>query len=135
MEASFQESRLKAGDAVELYVSRNIVEGSRAAVIIVHGLCEHSERYNYVASRFNACGYSVYRFDNRGHGRSGGERGYVDDFNEFIDDTEKVVELVNRENPKLPVFMLGHSLGGFIAAAYSIKYPGRLVRCFPGRQA
>ena len=95
--------------------------------IIVHGLCEHSGRYDYVTAKFNACGYSVYRFDNRGHGRSGGDRGYVNDFNEFIDDAEKIVDMVKKANPKIPVFMLGHSMGGFITAAYGVKYPGRLA--------
>jgi acylglycerol lipase len=114
------------GGGVDLYVSKNIVENPKAVIMIVHGICEHSGRYDYVTAKFNAFGYSVYRFDNRGHGRSGGERGYIDNFNELIDDTEKVVGLMKQENPKLPVFMLGHSLGGFIAAAHAIKYPGRL---------
>lgn len=127
METKFQESRLSVGNGVDLYVSENIVENPRAIIIVVHGLCEHSGRYNYVAARFNAFGYSVYRFDNRGHGRSGGERGYIDNFNELIDDAEKVVDMVKQENPGLPVFMLGHSLGGFITAAHAVKYPGRLA--------
>lgn len=126
MQAKFQETRLVAGGNIELYVSKNLMENPKAIVIIVHGLCEHSGRYDYVADKFNAFGYSVYRFDNRGHGRSGGERGYVDDFNELIDDAEKIVDLAAQENPKRPLFMLGHSLGGFIAAAYGVKYPGRL---------
>ena len=126
MQAKFQETRLMAGGNIELYVSKNLVENPKAVVIIVHGLCEHSGRYDYVAGKFNAFGYSVYRFDNRGHGRSGGERGYVADFNELIDDTEKIVDLVAQENLKRSLFMLGHSLGGFIAAAYGVKYPGRL---------
>src|SRR5664280_2138450 len=102
MQAKFQETRLVAGGNIELYVSKNLMENPKAIVIIVHGLCEHSGRYDYVADKFNAFGYSVYRFDNRGHGRSGGERGYVDDFNELIDDAEKIVDLAAQENPKRP---------------------------------
>jgi lysophospholipase len=52
------------------------VEKPKAIVIIVHGLCEHCGRYDYVVSKLNSPGYSVYRFDNRGHGKSEGERTY-----------------------------------------------------------
>jgi acylglycerol lipase len=126
MATKTQESKLAAGNGVELFVSKNIIEKPKAVIIIVHGLCEHSGRYDYVTAKLNSFGYSVYRFDNRGHGRSGGDRGYVDDFNELIDDAEKVVAMVKKENPGLPVFMLGHSLGGFISASHGVKYPGRL---------
>lgn len=123
---AIQESKLEVGGGVELFVAKHAVDHPRCVVVIVHGLCEHSGRYLAVAAGFNAFGYAVYRFDNRGHGRSGGERGHVNDFNEFIDDAEKVVAWVKKENPGLPVFMLGHSMGGFIAAAHAVKYPGRL---------
>lgn len=122
-----QVSKLKVDDGVNLSVSKNFVESPKAAVIIVHGLCEHAGRYDYVASRLNDFGYSVYRFDNRGHGRSGGERGYIDDYQIFIDDTEKIVSIAKKENPGIPLFMLGHSMGGFITAFYGVKYPGRLA--------
>jgi len=121
-----QKTKLTVGNGVELFVTKNLPDQLRAVIVIIHGLCEHSGRYDHVTERLNYFGYSVYRFDNRGHGRSGGERGYVADFNEFIDDTEKVVAMARRENPTLPVFMLGHSLGGFIAASFGIKYPGFL---------
>lgn len=126
MKSTFQESKLAAGDGVKLYTSKNVIKNPKAVIIIVHGICEHSGRYDYVTAKLNSFGYSVYRFDNRGHGRSGGDRGYIDDFNDFIDDTEKIVAMVKQENPKHPVFMLAHSMGGFIAAAYGVKYPGRL---------
>jgi len=126
MKVNVQEVRLTAGDDVDLFVSKHVLADARAVIVIVHGLCEHSGRYQYVTAEFNNFGYSVYRFDNRGHGRSGGDRGYINDFNELIDDAQKVVDRVRLENPGLPVFMLGHSLGGFIAAACAVKYPGRL---------
>ncbi len=126
MEVNVQEVRLTAGDDVDLFVSEHVPAHARAVLVIVHGLCEHSGRYQYVTAKFNDFGYSVYRFDNRGHGRSGGDRGYINDFNELIDDAQKVVDKVRLDNPGLPVFMLGHSLGGFIAAACAVKYPGRL---------
>ena len=121
-----EEKTMKAEDGIEIFVTQNFVDRPRLLVVIVHGICEHSGRYAYTASRFNEWGYSVYRFDNRGHGRSGGERGYVESYERFIEDTDLVVQAARQENPGLPVFLLGHSMGGFISVAYGIKYPDRL---------
>jgi acylglycerol lipase len=120
-------TKLKIDDNINLCLVKNFVDNPKAAVIIVHGLCEHAGRYDYVASRFNYFGYSVYRFDNRGHGLSDGARGYIEDYNIFIDDTDKIVEVAKTEQSDIPLFMLGHSMGGFISAFYGVKYPRRLT--------
>lgn len=112
---------------VELFMTVNRASAPRAVVVIVHGLCEHLGRYDQVTRELGEAGFSVYRFDNQGHGRSGGERGYLDDFQTFIDDADLLVAKAKQENPGLPVFMLGHSMGGFITAAYGVKYPGKLA--------
>lgn len=112
---------------VELFVTVNRAPAPRAVVVLVHGLCEHLGRYDQVTRELGEAGLSVYRFDNQGHGRSGGERGYLDDFHAFIDDADLLVAKAKQENPGLPVFMLGHSMGGFITAAYGVKYPGKLA--------
>lgn len=127
METKFLESKIAVKNDLFLYLSKSIIEKPKGIVIIVHGLCEHSGRYDYVTKCLNSAGYCVYRFDNRGHGRSGGDRGYIDDFSEFIDDAKEVLNLAGRENIGIPVFMLGHSLGGFIAAALAVKYPDGLA--------
>ena len=121
-----RQGMVKANDGIDLFLSQSNVNDPKAVFVIVHGLCEHSGRYDYVASRLNDWGYSVYRFDNRGHGRSGGKPAFVDDFQNFIDDAETVVGTAIKENPNVPLFMLGHSMGGFITACYGVKYPGRL---------
>ncbi len=121
-----QDGRIKSFDSTELYFKKDIPEDPKAIVVIVHGLCEHLGRYDYLAQHFNEFGYGVYRFDNRGHGKSGGEKGYIDDFMYFIDDANVLVELAKADYPNLPVFMLGHSMGGFIAAAYGVKYTDKL---------
>ncbi len=127
MSVMARERKINTRDETELFVKHNAVDSPKAAVVIVHGLCEHSGRYDYAAAKLNAFGYSVYRFDNRGHGRSGGEQGYLDDYQLYIEDTERIVETVSGENPGLPLFMLGHSMGGFIACAYGVQNPGRLA--------
>ncbi|WMJ79172.1 alpha/beta hydrolase [Clostridium sp. MB40-C1] len=120
------EEKLKSFDETELYYREDLPDKMKAVIIIVHGLCEHLGRYDYVTQKFNAFGYGVYRFDNRGHGRSGGERGYVENFMNFIEDTDRIIELCSKENPDVPLFMLGHSMGGYISAAYGSKYKEKL---------
>ena len=117
---------LTLNDGVKMYLKKEIPKDKKAVVIIVHGLCEHSGRYDYLNRRLYDKGFGVYRFDNRGHGKSGGERGDIEDFQKFIDDTDEIVDLVKSENPNTPVFMFGHSMGGFITAAYGVKYKNRL---------
>jgi acylglycerol lipase len=126
MDKKSEESLMTADDGIELLLIRNLTDRPRAVMVIVHGICEHSGRYSYTTSRFNTWGYSVYRFDLRGHGRSGGERGYVEDYERFIDDTDMIVNAARQENPGLPIFLLGHSMGGFITVTYGVKHQDRL---------
>ena len=65
-----QEYMFESFDGTELYGKTDSVADPRGVVVIVHGLCEHQGRYDYLTMRLNARGYSVYRFDHRGHGRS-----------------------------------------------------------------
>lgn len=120
------EKKVKSFDGTELFCVKNLVANPKAVLVIVHGLCEHLGRYNYLTEKLNKFGYSVYRFDNRGHGKSGGERGYIEDFQYFFDDADVIVDLAMTENKGIPVFMLGHSMGGFITAGYGIKYRNKL---------
>lgn len=109
---------LKAFDGTDIFMTRDTVENPRAVLIIVHGLAEHGGRYDYVTAKLKEKSISVYRFDNRGHGRSGGLRGNNDDLDKFLKDADLIVSLAQKENQGKPVFMLGHSMGGLIAAAY-----------------
>ena len=120
------QGNVQVAENISLFTEKNPVPNPKGAVVIVHGLAEHLGRYDYVVSRLNEAGYTTYRYDHRGHGRSDGERGYLEDFSIFIDDTDQIVDKARTENPDLPVFMLGHSMGGYITAAYGVKYPGRL---------
>ena len=120
------EEMFSSFDSTKLYLCRDIPDECRAVVVVIHGLCEHQGRYAYLTGLFNAGGVGVYRFDHRGHGRSEGERTFYNDFNEMIDDANAVVELAKKENPQLPVFVLGHSMGGFCAALFGAKYPGKV---------
>ncbi len=126
MENKVKERKMTAKDGIEIFTTCNLTDHPKAVVVLVHGICEHLGRYDHTTSRFNEWGYSVYRFDNRGHGRSGGERGYVESYERFLEDTDMVITAARQENPGVPIFLLGHSMGGFISVAYGVKYPDRL---------
>jgi acylglycerol lipase len=121
-----EEQTVMTQDGTELFHIKDLPADPKAIVVLVHGLAEHCGRYDYVVQKLNEFGYGVYRFDNRGHGRSGGKRGYLDDFQIFIDDADLFVDRAKDESPDLPLFMLGHSMGGFITAGYGCKYSGKL---------
>jgi alpha-beta hydrolase superfamily lysophospholipase len=89
----------------------------KAALLLVHGLAEHSGRYADLARHFVALGHAVYGIDHVGHGRSGGARAYVQRFQDFLTPLETFLDMVSRWQPGKPVFLAGHSMGGLIAAA------------------
>lgn len=115
-------------DDTKLYLNKETVQEAKAGVVIVHGLCEHQGRYDYAAKLLHEAGFSTYRFDHRGHGRSEGEQAHYSDFNELLDDTNVVVDIAIAENPDIPVFLIGHSMGGFTVSLYGCKYPDKGLR-------
>ena len=115
---------------MQIYYAKNTdVQDMRAVVVMVHGLAEHLGRYNESAEALNAAGYGVYRLDNKGHGKTGvanGDQGYVEDFSEYYEDIDLVVDIAKAENPGKPVYMLGHSMGGLLTAMYGVTYTSKL---------
>ena len=96
---------------------------TKAVIAIVHGGGEHSGRYRNAADYLVPRGYAVYAYDLRGHGKSPGKRGHVNRFREYLDDTDGFLNFVREQAPGKTVFLLGHSLGGVIAAAYALEHP------------
>lgn len=92
---------------------------ARAAMLIVHGIGEHSGRYEHVGAAFAAAGIDALAFDQRGFGLTGGRRAYVKTFDHFLDDIEAL--LAGRRSLGVPLILMGHSLGGLIAAAYLVS--------------
>ena len=97
-----------------------------AVLVVVHGLAEHSGRYSNLVNYFVPKGYAVYSFDQRGHGKSEGTRGYVERFSYYLDDLKTFCDMVSREHKSTKVFMVGHSMGGTIATAYAINHQSEL---------
>ncbi|KAJ49277.1 alpha-beta hydrolase superfamily lysophospholipase [Clostridium tetanomorphum] len=120
------EFKIKTYDGIEIFCKKDVPKDAKAMIVIVHGLCEHLGRYDYFTEKLNEFGYGVYRFDNRGHGKSGGERGYLENFQNFLQDANKIVDIAKEEHKDLPIFMFGHSMGGLITAAYGMKYTNKL---------
>ncbi len=91
----------------------------RGVVLIVHGLGEHAGRYDHVARQLNDWGFAVRGYDHYGHGDSAGVRGTLPHDNRLIEDLADVVESTRgRMDADVPLLLLGHSMGGLVAARY-----------------
>jgi len=120
-----KERYFKSFDGMPLFMKSNRLPESKAVLLIVHGLCEHLGRYEYMTGKLLERNYAVYRFDHRGHGKSEGQPAHYDDFHTLVDDVNAAVELVKVENPDLPLYVIGHSMGGFAVTTFAMKYPGK----------
>jgi acylglycerol lipase len=94
----------------------------RAIIAIVHGYAEHSDRYSHVATNLVEQGFAVYSFDLRGHGKSSGDRCYVDAFSDYLTDLDRFLTEIRQQHPERELFLLGHSMGGAIALRYVLDY-------------
>lgn len=118
----FREDRLERPDGASLFRRRLVPEGDlRGVVLVVHGMSEHCGRYEPVCRRLASRGLASVAYDHRGHGRSDGERGTVEDFGDFLDDLQAILLETREEFPGLPLFVLAHSMGGLIFAAYLLE--------------
>ena len=95
----------------------------RAILTIVHGFGEHSGRYGNVIAEATARGMTVYGFDHRGHGRSPGQRGHIDRWEDYRGDVKAFLGMVGKNMPNQPIFLFGHSMGALIALDYLLRYP------------
>ena len=114
----------KSADGNRLFWRRHTPDGSpRAALLIVHGLAEHSGRYLHVLDSFANAGFDCWAHDYRCHGQSPGLRVHVQHFDEFLTDLDAVRGLVSKARPDLPLFLIGHSQGGLIVLREALAHP------------
>lgn len=97
-----------------------------AVIVICHGVNSHSGQHTWTAEQFVNDGYAVYAHDHRGRGRSEGERFYVDDVKQYVDDLAAFIEIAKAENPGKSVFLLGHSMGGVVSCTYALDYQSKI---------
>ncbi|MFB6229935.1 MAG: lysophospholipase [Salinibacter sp.] len=110
-------------DGLTLFTRRWLPdEEPQATVLLVHGYAEHSGRYDHVAATFVEQGAAVYAYDQRGHGRSGGRRAYVDRFGQYLKDLDRFRQHVQSQTPDVPVFLFGHSMGGLASLLYVLNH-------------
>ena len=93
--------------------------GPRYVAVLCHGYGEHIGRYEQVAEDLLARGAEVYGLDHLGHGRSAGDRVLIEDYDGVVADLHTLVQHAVRENPHVPLVLIGHSMGGLIAARYA----------------
>jgi alpha-beta hydrolase superfamily lysophospholipase len=115
-------------DGTTLYWKAWLPDGTPKAVIhLIHGYAEHIERYGNVVNELVPAGYAVFGNDHRGHGRSQGRRGHVKSFQDFIEDERQFyTQVILKELPDTPYFVLGHSMGSLIAMNYVEQNPDEL---------
>ncbi len=108
---------LTTADGLKLQLREWPCTGARGSVLIVHGLGEHIGRHAHVAAHLNGWGWNVIGYDQRGHGRSEGGRGKVASDDALLDDLARVIDSV-RATHTGPLVLLGHSMGGLVAARF-----------------
>jgi acylglycerol lipase len=96
-------------------------QARKAILIIQHGLKDHSGRYGELASALLPLGFAVYAMDLRGHGRSEGRKAYVGKFAHLVSDLRTFIGLVHEQNPGIPLFYFGHSMGGTLGVVTTIN--------------
>lgn len=128
LELSFQ-----SADGTLIHGYRWETDAPKAAVQIAHGAIEHAMRYDDFANVLCARGFVVYACDHRGHGRTAGTPenvAYLGDkdggFNAAVEDMHVLTQRMCEENPGVPVFLLGHSMGSLMARVYASRYGNEL---------
>ncbi len=124
-----------ATDGTPVHVFRWLPEADatpKAVVQIAHGMAEHAARYARFAEVLATAGYAVYASDHRGHGQTAGDlarAGFFADTNGWstvVEDLYAVTRTIRQEQPGLPIFLFGHSMGSMLSRTYAIRHGGEL---------
>ena len=116
------EANLKSKDGIDFFVRGWEPDHKpKALVALVHGLGEHTGRYEHVAKAMTEAGYALAGFDLRGHGKSGGIRGHFPSLDAVMQDIKDFFIFLTGRYPDIPQFLYGHSLGGLLVLTYALK--------------
>jgi acylglycerol lipase len=123
-----QEGFFRGVREANIYFQSWLPEGEpRAALLLVHGLAEHSGRYGNVVNYLVPLGYAVYGMDHFGHGRSEGKRAHVERFDDYTNTLKSYLDMIRGWQPDKPIFLVGHSMGGLISAVYLLDHQAELA--------
>lgn len=126
--ATHTEGRLDGVGGIEIFWQAWLPAGApRAIVCLAHGAGEHSGRYGHVAAALTEAGYALYALDHRGHGKSGGDRALVDRMEHVLSDLTTLIDHAQRAHPDRDTYLLGHSMGGCISIAWSVRHQERIA--------
>ncbi|MBC8438771.1 MAG: lysophospholipase [Deltaproteobacteria bacterium] len=118
-----QDERFKGVRDTNIYYQYWLPEEEpKAILLVVHGLAEHSGRYMNLVNHLVPSGYAVYGIDHMGHGKSDGKRVFVERFQDYTKTLKTYFDMIRAWHPKRPIFLIGHSMGGLISAAYLLKH-------------
>ena len=123
---------LEANDRSGLFVNQWLPAGSpKAIVLLAHGMAEHSGRYARLGKVLCDAGFGLYAHDQRGHGKTAerGTLGYFADDDGWcavVSDVASLSRHISQGHPGVPVFLLGHSMGSYIAQAYLMHHSASL---------
>jgi alpha-beta hydrolase superfamily lysophospholipase len=113
-------------DNLSLFFNTLPVASSKASVVFLHGVGEHIGRYEAAFQSIANQGYSCFGFDQRGFGRSEGERGHINSFAEYVDDLAKFIDEIVIKDTVKPVFLFGHSMGTIVTLAYALQHSSEI---------
>jgi alpha-beta hydrolase superfamily lysophospholipase len=124
-----REGTFSGSDGLALYYQTWLPTNQphRAVLVNLHGLGDHSSLYPSLAEYFPTRGIALYAYDMRGNGRSPGQRAYLRHWEDYRGDLHAFVTQVRAWEGDLPIFLLGHSLGGLVVLEYALHYPDRLA--------
>lgn len=112
----------RSPDGLDLFTRRWTPDRpARAVLVLIHGVHEHSGRYAYVASALMRQEIAVRALDLRGHGQSPGPRARVDAFGDYTRDVGAFLDAALPEAEGLPVFLMGHSMGGLVVSTVVVE--------------
>jgi len=114
-----EESSFVGADGVTIYRQAWRPDGEPAgAVVLVHGVGEHSGVYGNIVRPMVEAGFAVFAHDHRGHGRSGGPRVHVDSWSQYRDDLGANVAIARESTGEVPLTIYGHSMGSIVVLEY-----------------